>query len=96
MEFCFLAKIVLLLSVIAISLDMYAFGFSIISFSVNVIFTLLFVAITNWACYKENYTWISWVIVMLSFIMLSTSIYIYKNQNNEYVKQFIEEEKKYR
>lgn len=93
MEFCFLAKVVLLLSIIGISFDIYLFGFSILSFLLNIIFVGLFVWITNWSCYKEGYNWIAWIIVIFTFITFVTSLFIVKNRNNEGVKQILEEEK---
>jgi len=96
MELCFLAKVVLLLSIIGISLDIFLFGFSILSFLFNIFFVGLFVWITNWSCYKEGYNWIAWLIVILTFITFVTSLFIFKNRNNEEVKKIVEEEKKQR
>ena len=96
MEICFLAKVVLLLSIIGISTDIYLFGFSIASFLMNILFTGLFVWITNSFCFTQSYNWVAWVIVIITFLLLIVTLFIIKHQNDEEVKQVIEEENKMR
>jgi Kef-type K+ transport system membrane component KefB len=96
MELCILAKVVLLLSIIGISFDIYLFGKSITSILVNVVFTFLVVWITNWSCYNQTYNWAAWAIVIVTLIGLMSVSYLVKNKDNEYEKKLIEEEKKKR
>jgi 1,4-dihydroxy-2-naphthoate octaprenyltransferase len=96
MEICFLAKVVLLLSIIGISTDIYLFGFSFTTLLMNILFTVLVVWITNSFCFTQSYNWIAWIIVIITFLMLIVTLFIVKHQNDEEIKQIIEEEKKTR
>ena len=96
MNICRPAAIVLVISILGIALDSYLVGFNIIEFIKNIVFSIIFVFITNWSCYKVGYTWISWVIVIINLLALFSLIYFVKNKNSENVKYIIEEEKQNR
>jgi hypothetical protein len=96
MELCFLAKVVVFLSIIGISFDIYLFGTSIVSILMNIVFTFLVVWITNWSCYNQTYNWVAWVIVIVTLIGLMSVSYLIKNRNKDEEKKLIEEEKKKR
>jgi len=96
MELCFLAKVVIFLSIIGISFDIYLFGTSIVSILMNIVFTFLVVWITNWSCYNQTYNWVAWVIVIITLIGLMSVSYLVKNRNKDEEKKLIEEEKKKR
>jgi H+/Cl- antiporter ClcA len=96
MELCFLAKVVVFLSIIGISFDIYLFGTSIVSILMNIVFTFLVVWITNWSCYNQTYNWVAWVIVIITLIGLMSVSYLVKNRNKDEEKKLIEEEKKKR
>jgi H+/Cl- antiporter ClcA len=96
MELCFLAKVVVFLSIIGMSFDIYLFGTSIVSILMNIVFTFLVVWITNWSCYNQTYNWVAWVIVIVTLIGLMSVSYLVKNRNKDEEKKLIEEEKKKR
>jgi len=96
MELCFLAKVVVFLSIIGMSFDIYLFGTSIVSILMNIVFTCLVVWITNWSCYNQTYNWVAWVIVIITLIGLMSVSYLVKNRNKDEEKKVIEEEKKKR
>jgi hypothetical protein len=96
MELCFLAKVVVFLSIIGMSFDIYLFGTSIVSILMNIVFTFLVVWITNWSCYNQTYNWVAWVIVIVTLIGLMSVSYLIKNRNKDEEKKLIEEEKKKR
>ena len=66
LRLCSIAKAVLLLSILGIGLDIYVFGATLLGFSLNIIFTILFVSIANWGCFNKGYNWIAWIIAILS------------------------------
>jgi phosphotransferase system glucose/maltose/N-acetylglucosamine-specific IIC component len=95
MELCILAKVVFLLSLIGISFDIYLYGISFFTTFVNLFITFIAVWFTNWSCYNQTNNWVAWIIVIISFITLLPVFLIIKNQNNnEYAKKFVEEERK--
>lgn len=96
MQLCDLAKAVLFISIIAIGLDIYLFGVGLITLLLNIIFTFIFVGITNWFCYSQGYSWISWVIVIFSLLSAIGTAYLIKDKDNKYAKAMIAEEKKSR
>lgn len=89
MEICVLAKIVLLLSIIGISFDVCIFGFSLLIIVVDILFTLILVAVTNWYC---EY-WVAKGIVGVSVIFVIISIFMCFTKNEIY-KKTIEDETK--
>ena len=96
MEICFLAKFVFLLSIIGISTDIYLFGFSFTYLLLNILFTILFVWITNSFCFTQSYNWVAWVIVIVIFLLSIVTLFVMKHQNEAGIKEIIEEEKKMR
>jgi len=78
-------------------LDYYIFGTRLLGFLLNVILTIFFVWLANWACYKEGYNWIAWLIVIISGLGIVALVYIIKKKNkDEEIYKTIIEEKKFR
>jgi hypothetical protein len=93
MGLCGLSKVVLLLSLIVIAFETYLAGTSILIVVMNIIGTLLVVGITNWFCYNQSYSWISWGIVILSLIpVLAIPFILQYGESDPDLKQIIEEE----
>lgn len=82
MELCFLAKLVIILSLFGIILSNIIFEISIIGIIINIFFTALFVLLTNWGCNTEGYYWVAIVITIIHAIGLVASIFIVSNKNN--------------
>jgi len=85
MEICVLAKIVLLLSIIGMSFDVCVYGFSLLIVVVDILFTILLVAVTNWYCQywiAKGIVGVSVFFVIMSFLMCFTKNQIYQ-QNIE-------------
>ena len=93
MKFCWLAIIVLQISILGMLFDIYFFGFSIVYFLINTIFTVLVVFITNWSCYSTKYSSIAWIIFSISFMSMIISLIMV---NTEFGRDIIEVEQKYR
>jgi hypothetical protein len=96
MNICWPAIILLTISILGITFDIYLFGFYIFEFLKNIIFTIIIVFITYWTYYKLGYSWISWLIVIINFLLLLSFMYLIKNKNVEDIKDVIEKEKKNR
>jgi hypothetical protein len=97
LKICSIAWFVLFFSIIGIIIDYYIFGTSLIGFLLNVIITIFFVWLANWACYKQGYNWIAWFIVIFFGFSFMGMIYIYKKKDtNLDIQQAIIEEKKIR
>lgn len=96
MELCFSAQIVILLSIIGISLDIYLAGMSFVSFFIDILVSAIFVFMVNWACFREGYTWLIFLILIINMIGIITIAYLIKNKNKEDVSKFIQEERKKR
>jgi hypothetical protein len=90
MNICLPAIILLIISILGIVFDIYLFGFYIFEFLKNIIFTIIIVFITNWICYKNNYKWISWLIVIINLLLLFSVMYLIKIKDGEFGKNFIE------
>ena len=76
MEFCWLATIVLIFSILGILFDISIFGFSAVYFLVNTMFSVLLIFITNWSCYSKKYGYIAWGMVAIHIIFMLLSIFI--------------------
>ena len=100
MELCVLTKLVILLSAIAIVLDILLIEITLkgaaLNLLVNVLFTCLLAFITNWACYSQGYYWIAWVIVALTVLPILVIPSLMANLNDPEVKQLIQEERELR
>ena len=96
MNICLATIIFLIISFLGIIFDTYIFGFYIMEFIKNIIITIIIACITNWACYKLCYNWISWLIVIINLVFLFAIIFVATNKNEETVKTIIEEEKQHR
>ena len=85
MEFklCSIAWFVLFFSIVGIILDYNIFGSTLLGFSLNIIFTVFFVMLANWACYKEGYNWIAWFLVIILGFGVLITIYIFKKKDTE-------------
>lgn len=95
MEFCFLAKLVIIFSLFGIIIGNILFGFSIIDTIFNIIFTVLFVMLTNWGCNTEGYYWVAIIITIIHAIGLVASIFVLDvYYNNPEIKEIIKKEKK--
>jgi len=97
MKLCSIAWFVLFFSIVGIIVDYSLFGTTSLGILSNVIFTGLFVWWANWACFKQGYNWMAWLIVL--FVGFSTMgvIFIYKYRNTDsIVHQAINEEKEFR
>ena len=66
MEICWSAKIVLVISILAILFDIFFFGFYVVDLLQSIIFTAIIIFITNWSCYKIGYSYnlITWSILI--------------------------------
>jgi len=96
-KLCSIAWFVLLFSIVGIILDYYTFGTTLLGFLLNVIITIFFVTITNWACYKEGYNWLAWFIVVIAGLGILTGFYIVKRKDtNPDIYQALLEEKMFR
>ena len=90
MELCIIARFVLIFSVIGIILEMYIMsGTTIVIFILNVITTVIAVSVANWACFKEGYNWIAWIVVIISIFSLAFLIHLAKNKNSLMTKDYI-------
>jgi hypothetical protein len=78
LRLCSIAKAVLILSILGVTLDIYVFGTTILGFLLNVIFTILFVSIANWGCFNKGYHWLSWTIAILSTISVISMLLLIK------------------
>ena len=93
MALCNLSKVVLVLSLLVIAFETYLAGTSILIVVINIISTLLVVGITNWFCYSQSYSWISWIIVIVSLIPVLAIPFILRYGNSDpELKQIIKEE----
>ena len=90
MELCIIARFVLIFSVIGIILEMYIMnGTTIVNFILNVITAVIAVSVANWACFKEGYNWIAWIVVIISIVGLASIIHLAKNKNSQMTKDYI-------
>jgi hypothetical protein len=64
MKLCSIAWFVLFFSIVGIIVDYSLFGTTSLGILSNVIFTGLFVWWANWACFKQGYNWMAWLIVL--------------------------------
>lgn len=98
MKICWSAKIVLVISILVILFDIYVFGFYIVDFLLNIIFTAIILFITNWSCYKLGYSYnlITWSILIFHILLFVSMLFFFKYKNTEVVKEIIEAEKKNR
>jgi hypothetical protein len=94
LRLCSIAKAVLLLSILGIGLDIYVFGTTLLGFSLNVIFTILFVSIANWGCFNKGYNWLAWVIAILSAISVIGMLLLIKYRYTNFeISKAVEDEK---
>ena len=94
LRLCSIAKAVLLLSILGMGLDIYVFGTTLLGFSLNVIFTILFVSIANWGCFNKGYNWIAWIIAILSAISVISMLLLIKYRYKYFeISKAIEDEK---
>ena len=94
LRLCSIAKAVLLLSILGIGLDIYVFGTTLLGFSLNVIFTILFVSIANWGCFNKGYNWLAWVIAILSAISVIGMLLLIKYRYTSFeISKAVEDEK---
>jgi hypothetical protein len=100
MELCILTKLVILLSGIAIVLDILLIEITLkgaaLNLLVNVIFTVILAFITNWACFSQGYYWIAWVIVGFTILPILVIPTLMANRDDPEVKELIEEEREIR
>jgi len=96
-KLCAIAWFVLIFSIIGIILDYYIFKTTFLGFLLNVVSTILFVMLANWACYKQGYNWIAWLLVIFSGFGIIAAVYVIKKKdNNPDIYQSIVDEKKFR
>ena len=95
MEICWSAKIVLVISILAILFDIFFFGFYVVDLLQSIIFTAIIIFITNWSCYKLGYSYnlITWSIVIFHILLLLSILFLLKYKNTEVVREIIEAEK---
>ena len=93
MEICWLASIVLILSILGILIDINIFGFSAVYFLINAIFTVLIVYITNWSCYSNKYNYIAWLMLYIHIILMILSIILV---NTDFGRDIIDAERQNR
>ena len=94
LRLCSIAKAVLLLSILGMGLDIYVFGTTFLGFSLNIIFTILFVSIANWGCFNKGYNWLAWAIAILSAISVIGILLIIKYRYTSVeISKAVEEEK---
>lgn len=95
MEICWSAKIVLVISILAILFDIFFFGFYVVDLLLNIIFTAIIIFITNWSCYKLGYSYnlITWSILIFHILLLLSILFLLKYKNTEVVREIIEAEK---
>jgi len=93
MEFCFLANLVIIFSLLGIIISNVLFGMSIIVTIINLLFTVLFVMLTNWGCNTIGYYWVAIVITVIHAIGLATSVVLLNGYyNNPEIKDAIKKE----
>ena len=94
LRLCSIAKAVLFLSILGIALDIYIFGTTLLGFSLNVIFTILFVSIANWGCFNKGYNWIAWIIAILSAVSVISILLLIKYRYTVFeINKAVEDEK---
>jgi len=94
LRLCSIAKVVLLLSILGMGLDIYVFGTTLLGFSLNVIFTILFVSIANWGCFNKGYNWVAWLIAVLSATSVISILLLIKYRYTSFeISKAVEEEK---
>jgi hypothetical protein len=94
LRLCSIAKAVLLLSILGMGLDIYVFGTTLLGFSLNIIFTILFVSIANWGCFNKGYNWIAWTIAILSAISVISMLLLIKYRYKVFeISKAVEDEK---
>lgn len=91
---CIPAIIVLLLLILLVIFEIYIFGFYILDFIGNIIFTIFVVFIINWICSSESFSWLSWVIAIFSIFLLVVAIFYLKNKTRSEIKDEIEKDMK--
>lgn len=97
LRLCSIAKIVLLLSILGLGLDIYVFGTTLLGFSFNIIFTILFVSIANWGCFNKGYNWVAWTLAILSTISVISMLLLIKYRYTIFeISKSIEDEKELR
>ena len=97
LRLCSIAKAVLLLSILGMGLDIYVFGTTLLGFSLNVIFTILFVSIANWGCFNKGYNWVAWFIAVLSAVSVIGMVLIIKYRYKIFeISKAVEDEKNLR
>ena len=97
LRLCSIAKAVLLLSILGMGLDIYVFGTTILGFSLNIIFTILFVSISNWGCFNKGYNWVAWFIAVLSAVSVISMLLIIKYRYKIFeISKAVEDEKNLR
>ena len=97
MDFCFLAKLVIIFSLLGIIIMNVLFGFSFIFTISNLLFTILFVLLTNWGCNTPGFYWVAVIIAVLHAIVLAASVIIleaYYKKDPEVVKAIQEQKEK--
>ena len=88
MELCFLANLVIIFSLLGIIISNVLFGMSVTI--INVLFTVLFVMLTNWGCNTIGYYWVAIVITVIHAIGLATSVVLLNGYyNNPEIKDAI-------
>ena len=94
LRLCSIAKAVLILSILGMGLDIYVFGTTLLGFSLNIIFTILFVSIANWGCFNKGYNWIAWIIAILSATSVIGILLIIKYRYTRFeISKAVEDEK---
>ena len=97
LRLCSIAKAVLLLSILGMGLDIYVFGTTLLGFSLNIIFTILFVSIANWGCFNKGYNWLAWFIAVLSAVSVISMLLIIKYRYKIFeISKAVEDEKELR
>jgi hypothetical protein len=97
LRLCSIAKAVLLLSILGMGLDIYVFGTTLLGFSLNIIFTILFVSIANWGCFNKGYNWVAWFIAVLSAVSVIGMVLIIKYRYKIFeISKAVEDEKELR
>jgi hypothetical protein len=100
MELCILAQLVIFLSVVTTFFDVFLIETTtegiLTNILISVIVTALLAAATNWSCYYQTYSWIAWIILILTVVPVLVMPYMILNRNDPEIKKEIAEERKLR
>jgi hypothetical protein len=91
MKLCSIAWVVLILTILGMFANISLIGTNIKSIILDILFIVVSVYITNWACYSQCCNWIAWVLAIgftLSFMIV---LYAIRYKDDPEIRQIIME-----